>query len=430
MALQSIIDRRLAGKNKSIGNRERFLRRHKEQIREAVKRAIDGRGIRDIERGEDIHIPRRDLGEPVFGHGSGGVREVVHPGNKDFVRGDRIERPKGGGGPGGGKGQASDQGEGEDDFVFALSKEEFMQVFFEDLALPHLVRTQLAEVPEWKYHRAGFSSDGTPNNLHVVRSMRGALSRRIALGAASRRELAQLEQRLAECRHAVQAGDAVLEAEIRELQARIEALRARVGRIPYLDPIDLRYRSRIKVPVPTSKAVMFCLMDVSGSMDEGRKELSKRFFILLYLFLTRHYEKIDLVFIRHHTQAAEVDEENFFHARETGGTVVSSALVLMEEIIKARYSPSEWNIYGAQASDGDNWHHDSGRCRELLNDKLLPLVRYFAYVQVAEEEQNLWEEYSQLLDTQRHFAMRKATEASMIYPVFRDLFRKEGAKAA
>ena len=430
MALQSIIDRRLAGKNKSIGNRERFLRRHKEQIREAVKRAIDGRGIRDIERGEDIHIPKRDISEPVFGHGQGGMREVVHPGNKDFVTGDRIARPKGGGGQGSGKGQASDQGEGEDDFVFALSKEEFMQVFFEDLALPHLVRTQLAEVPEWKSQRAGFSSDGTPNNLHVVRSMRGALSRRIALGAASRRELAELEQHLAECRRTLQPGDALVEAEIKDLVARIEALRVRVGRIPYLDPIDLRYRSRIRVPVPTSKAVMFCLMDVSGSMDEGRKELSKRFFILLYLFLTRHYEKIELVFIRHHTQAAEVDEENFFHARETGGTVVSSALILMEEIIKARYSPTEWNIYGAQASDGDNWHHDSGRCRELLNDKLLPLCRYFAYVQVADEEQNLWEEYSQLLEPNRHFAMRKATEPSMIYPVFRDLFKKEGAKAA
>ena len=428
--MQHIVDRRLAGKNKSIGNRERFLRRHKEQIREAVKRAIDGRGIRDIERGEDIHIPKRDISEPVFGHGQGGVREVVHPGNKDFVTGDRIARPKGGGGQGSGKGQASDQGEGEDDFVFALSKEEFMQVFFEDLALPHLVRTQLAEVPEWKSQRAGFSSDGTPNNLHVVRSMRGALSRRIALGAASRRELAELEQHLAECRRTLQPGDALVEAEIKDLVARIEALRVRVGRIPYLDPIDLRYRSRIRVPVPTSKAVMFCLMDVSGSMDEGRKDLSKRFFILLYLFLTRHYEKIELVFIRHHTQAAEVDEENFFHARETGGTVVSSALILMEEIIKARYSPTEWNIYGAQASDGDNWHHDSGRCRELLNDKLLPLCRYFAYVQVADEEQNLWEEYSQLLDVNRHFAMRKATEPSMIYPVFRDLFKKEGAKAA
>ncbi len=427
--MQHIVDRRLAGKNKSIGNRERFLRRHKEQIREAVKRAIDGRGIRDIERGEDIHIPRRDISEPVFGHGPGGVRETVHPGNKDYVSGDRIERPKGGG-QGSGKGQASDSGDGEDDFVFALSKEEFLQVFFEDLALPHLVRTQLAEVPEWKSQRAGFSSDGTPNNLHVVRSMRGALSRRIALGAGSRRELAALEERLAECRVAQQPGDAVMEAEIKDLGARIDALRLRIGRIPYLDPIDLRYRSRIRVPVPTSKAVMFCLMDVSGSMDEGRKELSKRFFILLYLFLTRHYEKIELVFIRHHTQAQEVDEENFFHARETGGTVVSSALVLMEEIIKARYSPSEWNIYGAQASDGDNWHHDSGHCRELLNDKLLPLCRYFAYVQVADEEQNLWEEYARLLEANRHFAMRKATEASMIYPVFRDLFKKEGAKAA
>jgi uncharacterized protein len=428
--MQQIIDRRLAGKNKSIGNRERFLRRHKEQIREAVKRAIDGRSISDVERGEDIHIPKKDLSEPVFGHGQGGVREVVHPGNKEYVQGDRIERPKGGGGQGSGKGQASDQGEGEDDFVFALSKEEFMQVFFEDLALPHLLRNQLAEVPEYKTHRAGYSSDGTPNNLHVVRSMRGALGRRIALGTKPRRELHELEEELLLCQRALRPGDAAAEAHIKALIEQISALRLRVERIPFLDPIDLRFRSRVRVPVPTSKAVMFCLMDVSGSMDEGRKELSKRFFILLYLFLTRHYEKIDLVFIRHHTQAQEVDEENFFHARETGGTVVSSALVLMEEIIRARYPSGEWNIYGAQASDGDNWHHDSGRCREFLADKLLPLVRYFAYVQVAEEEQNLWDEYTQLLETHKHFAMRKATEASQIYPVFRDLFKKEGAKAA
>ena len=429
--MQQIIDRRLAGKNKSIGNRERFLRRHKDQIREAVKRAIDGRSISDVERGEDIHIPKKDLSEPVFGHGQGGVREVVHPGNKEYIQGDRIERPKGGqGGPGSGKGQASDQGEGDDDFVFALSKEEFMQVFFEDLALPHLIRTQLAEMPEWKSHRAGYSSDGTPNNLHVVRSMRGALGRRIALGNGPRRELRELEEELAQAQALLQPGDAVAEAAIKLLVEQVQQLRTRVERIPYLDPIDLRYRSRVRVPVPSSKAVMFCLMDVSGSMDEGRKELSKRFFILLYMFLTRHYEKIELVFIRHHTQAAEVDEQNFFHARETGGTVVSSALVLMEEIIRARYSPSEWNIYGAQASDGDNWHHDSGRCRELLNDKLLPLVRYFAYVQVAEEEQNLWQEYTQLQGVHKHFAMRKATEPSQIYPVFRDLFKKEGAKAA
>ncbi|WP_162911000.1 YeaH/YhbH family protein [Azohydromonas sediminis] len=425
MALQSIIDRRLAGKNKSIGNRERFLRRYKDKIREAVRRAVDGRGIRDMERAEDISIPKKDLSEPVFHHGPGGVREIVHPGNREYLKGDRIERPKGGGGGGSGKGQASDSGEGEDDFVFTLSKEEFMQVFFEDLALPHLVRTQLAETPEWKYHRAGFTSDGTPNNLHVVRSMRGAIGRRIAIGSGSRRELREMEARLAELQRFPDGRD----EEIAALKVEIEALRRRLERIPYLDPIDLRYRSRVRVPVPTSKAVMFCLMDVSGSMDEARKDLAKRFFILLYLFLTKHYEKIDIVFIRHHTQAQEVDEQNFFHATETGGTVVSSALVLMEEIIRSRYSPSEWNIYGAQASDGDNWHHDSGRCRELLAQKILPLCRYYAYVQVAEEEQNLWEEYTQLLATHPHFAMRKATDASQIYPVFRDLFKKEQAAA-
>jgi hypothetical protein len=170
-------------------------------------------------------------------------------------------------------------------------------------------------------------------------------------------------------------------------------------------------------------------MDVSGSMDEARKDMSKRFFMLLYLFLTRHYEKIELVFIRHHTQAAEVTEDEFFHATETGGTVVSSALTLMHEIVRARYPSGEWNIYGAQASDGDNWHHDSGRCRELLSEQILPLVRYYAYVQVAEAEQNLWEEYTQLLESYRNFAMRKVSDAVEIYPVFRELFKKEGAPA-
>ena len=424
--MQLIIDRRLAGKNKSIGNRERFLRRHKEQIREAVKRAVDGRGIRDMAQGEDVHIPKRDITEPVFRHGTGGRRDTVHPGNQDYVRGDRIERPKGGGGSGGG-GKASDSGEGDDDFVFHLSKEEFMQVFFDDLALPNLARTTLADTPEFKTHRAGYSSDGTPNNLHVVRSMRGAIGRRIAVGSEARRALRELEEQLALLKRHPDPNPH--SRELLSLQREIDALRARLARIPYLDPIDLRYRSRVRIPVPTSKAVMFCLMDVSGSMDESRKELSKRFFILLYLFLTRHYEKIEIVFIRHHTQAQEVDEQNFFHATETGGTVVSSALVLMEEIAKARFPTSEWNIYGAQASDGDNWHHDSGRCRQLLAERILPLCRYFAYVQVAEEEQNLWEEYAQLAEQAKVFAMRKVTEASQIYPVFRDLFKKEGVPA-
>ena len=174
---------------------------------------------------------------------------------------------------------------------------------------------------------------------------------------------------------------------------------------------------------------MFCLMDVSGSMDEARKDLAKRFFILLYLFLSRHYQQTDVIFIRHHTQAAEVTEDEFFHATESGGTVVSSALTLMHEIIRERYMGQEWNIYGAQASDGDNWQQDSSKCRELLDDKLLPLCRYFAYVQVADEDQNLWEEYTRVRDANPHFAMQKIVTPAQIFPVFRDLFKKSTTPA-
>lgn len=424
--LQQIIDRRLSGKNKSIGNRERFLRRYRGQIQEAVRKAVSGRNIRDLAQGEDVTLPRRDVSEPAFGHAPGGNREYVHPGNQEYLKGDRIKRPPGQSGGGSGSGEAGDGGEGEDDFVFRLTREEFMHAFFEDLALPHLIRTQIAEVPEWKSHRAGFTSDGSPTNLHVVRSMRGALARRIALGGEPRKELRRLEAHLLALRAHPHTVPSLVQKEIEETEAQIEELRRTARHVPYIDPIDLRYRNRVKTPVPSAKAVMFCLMDVSGSMDESRKDMSKRFFMLLYLFLTRHYEKIDLVFLRHHTQAEEVSEDEFFHATETGGTVVSSALVLMDEIIRARYPSGEWNIYGAQASDGDNWHQDSGRCRQLLDEKILPMVRYYAYVQVAQAEQNLWQEYTQLQGMRPNFAMRKVADAQDIYPVFRELFKKEG----
>jgi uncharacterized sporulation protein YeaH/YhbH (DUF444 family) len=419
--LHQVIDRRLSGKNKSIGNRERFLRRYREQIKEAVRKAVGDRGIRDIEDGADITLPKRDVSEPTFGHAPGGSRELVHPGNQEYIRGDRIQRPQGGGAGGSGGQGASQDGQGEDDFVFRISREEFMNYFFDDLALPRMIRTQLlADVPEWKYRRAGYVSEGNPTSLHIVRSMRTGLARRIAMGGDARVELKRAEEQLQE----KEKDGTVTPSELELLRKEVAELRQRVKRVPFLDPFDLRYRNRVREPMPTSKAVMFCLMDVSGSMDESRKDLAKRFFILLYLFLSRHYEKTEVVFIRHHTQAAEVTEDEFFHATESGGTVVSSALTMMNDIIRARYMGSEWNIYGAQASDGDNWQQDSSKCRELLDHKILPLVRYYAYVQVADEDQNLWEEYTRVRDANPHFAMQKICTPSQIFPVFRDLFKK------
>ncbi|MGO9443898.1 MAG: YeaH/YhbH family protein [Thiobacillaceae bacterium] len=420
--MSQLVDRRLSGKNRSAVNRQRFLRRFTGQIRKAVAEAVSGRKIADLERGEKISIPSKDLSEPVFHHGPGGRRNVVHSGNKEFTRGDRVDRPEGGGDGGGS--DATRDGEGMDDFVFELSKEEFMDFVFQDLALPDMVKKQLAMVPEVKKTRAGFVSQGNPSNLHVVRSMKQAIGRRLSLAAGPREALREAEQALEEL---VARG---LEAspEALELREEIEELKARIAAVPFIDTWDLRYASRVDQPQPSSQAVMFCLMDVSGSMDENRKNIAKRFFMLLYLFLTRSYERIDLVFIRHHTVAKEVDEEDFFSSRESGGTVVSSALELMKDIVLERYPSSNWNIYAAQASDGDNWEDDSPRCRELLIHSVLPLAQYFAYVEIeTREPQSLWNEYEKVKASSQRFAMQRILTLEDIYPVFRELFRKKVA---
>jgi hypothetical protein len=326
------------------------------------------------------------------------------------------------GGETGGRGGASDGGEMEDDFVFHISREEFLNIFFDDLALPNLVKTQLTRINEHKLVRAGYTQSGIPSNLNVVRSMRGALGRRTALSAPYRQRLREAEAELEELLRRLDADH----PEVVELREEIQRLRIRIEAIPFIDSFDLRFNNRLRQPKPTTQAVMFCLMDVSGSMDEEKKQIAKRFFLLLYLFLQRTYEHIDVVFIRHHTVAKEVSEEDFFHSRESGGTVVSSALRLMQEIVRERYATGAWNIYGAQASDGDNWENDSPTCRDLLIGSIMPLVQYFAYIEItAGEAQNLWREYLQVKVHSKNFAMQRIESLTDIYPVFRELFKKK-----
>lgn len=414
-----IIDRRQQGKQKSAVNRQRFLKRFRKHIKKAVTDAVNKRSITDMERGEEISIPRKDVSEPIFRQGKGGKQRRVLPGNKEFIRGDRIDRPSGGSGGGGGK--ASNQGEGMDEFVFELNQQEFLDFMFEDLELPNLVRKQLKDSDSYKLVKGGYTRDGIPARLNVVQSLRGAKARRIALGGAIKREIKALEQELGAL------GDDSDSAERRELTEKLERARRRMNQIPFLDDFDLRYNNMIQQPTPTTSAVMFCVMDVSGSMTQDIKDLAKRFFVLLHLFLKRHYEKTEVVFIRHHTKADEVDEENFFYSRETGGTVVSTALELMNTIIRERYPTDSWNIYAAQASDGENWQDDSPKCRDLLVKSLLPLVQYFAYVEISSgKEQELWQTYSEIVDTfPDRFAMRNVSEPADIFPVFRDLFERK-----
>ncbi|CUR46584.1 YeaH/YhbH family protein [Alloalcanivorax xenomutans] len=419
-----IIDRRLNGKHKSAVNRQRFLQRYRRHIREAVNDAVGKRSIKEMEQGERIVIPRKDISEPIFHHGPGGQRNIVHPGNREFQQGDRIKRPSGGGGQGSGSGQASDSGEGEDDFAFEIDPQEFLNFLFEDLALPNLVKRHLEGTRTFQIRHGGIVSHGIPAKINIVRSMRQASMRRRALTAASRRKLRELEEE----REALLQQDQSpqRQARLAELDEHIERLRRRIDRIPFIDTVDLRYNHHIKVPVPVSRAVMFCIMDVSGSMNQDMKDLAKRFFLLLYLFLQRNYQHTEVVFIRHHTSAKEVDEEEFFYSRETGGTIVSSALKLTRDIIKERYPVEEWNIYGAQASDGDNWNDDSPGCAELLEKELLPRMQHFSYVEVMPRaHQALWDQYEGIMD--RHpdvFSMAQIDDPADIYPVFRQLFHK------
>ncbi|EPU1007027.1 YeaH/YhbH family protein [Vibrio cholerae] len=423
--MAQFIDRRLNGKNKSTVNRQRFLRRYKEQIKESVADAVNRRSITNTESGEDVSIPTRDIKEPMFHQGKGGVRERVHPGNDQFIRGDKIDRPKGGQGSGGSsEGEASADGEGSDDFVFQISKDEYLDILFEDLALPNLKKNQVNKITEWKTHRAGFQTSGVPSNISVVRSLQQSLARRTAMTAGKRRLMSELEEEL----ERIQRSEPPQIMEEMRIKQEIEELRNKIDSVPFIDTFDLRFKNYEKRPIPSSQAVMFCLMDVSGSMDQATKDIAKRFYVLLYLFLTRTYENVEVVFIRHHTQAKEVNEHDFFYSQETGGTIVSSALKLMHEIIESRYPLGEWNIYGAQASDGDNWADDSPRCKELLSNKLLPYCQYYAYIEITRRShQTLWHEYEKLQASFDNFAMKNIRSVEDIFPVFRELFQKENA---
>lgn len=424
-----IVDRRLNPKAKSLGNRQRFMRRAKAEIRAAVRDALKKRKVSEVEASERITIPSKGLREPSFSLGQGsGTRDAVLPGNQDFAVGDVIPKPQSGGGGGD---KASADGWGEDEFVFTLTKEEFLDLFFEDLKLPNLVKANLKSLRTSRPARAGLQSDGPPAKLNRLRTMRNSLARRIALNRPSAASIERLEAELERA-----------EAEAEPDEARIEALRARLARllhlrktVAYVDPLDLRYNRYDRVPKPTTQAVMFCLMDVSASMTEPLKDLAKRFFMLLHVFLTRHYREVDVVFIRHTTEAQEVDEETFFTGTETGGTVISTALEEMQRVIDARYPVSEWNIYAAQASDGHNVSEDMPRCIELLEKRLMPECQYFAYIEVVAPGARfggnsvVWTGYQSMAGRHANFAMRQVSDPESIYPVFRDLFAGAQANA-
>jgi uncharacterized protein len=379
----AIIDRRKSGKNKSVDNRKRLIDRLKPAIKQKIDESLGEGSITDATEGKKIKIPKRNLQEPSFefDHKKGKGKRVL-TGNKEMNKGDKIDSGKSGEGESGTGG--SDSGEGEDEFEFTLSKAEFLELMFSDMALPDFVKESMKDTIQYKLQRSGYAKEGTPPRLALVRTLKQALARRIATGSER-----------------------------------------------FIDDVDLRYKHFVRKPLPIRHAVIFMMMDVSGSMGMEEKLLAKKFFLLFYLFLEKEYKKVDIIFIRHTQEAKEVGEHEFFYGRETGGTIVSSGLNLINEIIEDRIDSSTSNVYVAQASDGDNFESD-GECVGAL-EKLLDKIQYLAYVQTEDRRRretkakynmkDLWDTYDKV--DSKKLNKGRLMSPSDVYPVLRNLFKKE-----
>jgi uncharacterized sporulation protein YeaH/YhbH (DUF444 family) len=420
----TIIDRRKNPGGKSSDNRQKFIKRTKDEIRRSIHESLGDRSIEGSGKSQDIKIARKGISEPQFNHNpQSGSRDIVLPGNEDFVEGDQLEKPKGGGGQGGGEGEASNEGIGEDEFGFVLSNDEFVNILFEDLELPHMISKENKSVERFELTRSGYTNDGNPSQMNLEKSMVNSIGRKIALKSPKLRKIKELEAELETCKD---------EERRVEIEEEIRKLRIRANAVSFVDPVDLRFNNFSKKPAPISQAVVFFVMDVSASMTQEHKDLAKRFFMLLNLFVSRKYKRVDCIFIKHHIQATECSEDEFFNNRENGGTIVSSAFKLAKQIIDDRYSPNEWNIYLSQASDGDNWDNDNEELLDILSKDILPITQYFSYIQVGQKRHgyynsgNLLQEYEKLLATNKNIVTKHIEQQSDIYPVFREIFKTKG----
>jgi uncharacterized protein len=417
--VSNIIDRRLNSRGKSISNRQRFLKRVEGQIKKALPDIISQESIKENTSGGTVKVPVKGIDEPSFSHDpETGNKHIVRPGNDKFSEGDRVPKPRGGGKGSGSGGPGSNSPEvTEDDFVVILSREEFLRFFFDDLELPNMVKKYMENTTTFENRRAGFTKYSVPSRLNIRSTYQQSLARRVSLQGVYKKKLETLEQQL---------NASIDPVEIEMLQKEIERMSKLAKTVPFFEEVDLRYNHFETVPLPTTSAVMFCIMDVSASMGYHEKDIAKRFFTLLYIFLTKQYENVEIVFIRHHTIAKEVDENEFFNSKESGGTVVAPSLSLMQKIINERYSTGQWNIYGCQASDGDVWSDsDAEECAKIMKSGLLPMVQYMAYLEISNRSKSssLWKVYHKVAD-ENHFSVRKIYEVNEIWPVFRGLFKK------
>ncbi len=358
------------GKDRSAEDR----RRHRELVEESIKKNIGSiiaeESIIGQNRDKKIKIPIKSIKEYQFIYG----KNVPGTGSGDGSekRGDKVGEDKMGG-KGDGKGKAGNQ-EGEDIYETEVTIDELIKYLFEDLNLPDIDKKKLAELESIRsFKRVGFQRKGIPPRLAKKRSVVEKIKRKQGYA----RNMREMEDDTFD-------SDLYIERNteneiIGDEDSNFDTSSKR--RFPFMED-DLRYRRVREDRKKDFNAVVICIMDVSGSMDQTKKYMARSFYFLLYQFIRLKYANVEVAFVAHTTTAKEVNENEFFHKGESGGTYISSGYEKALEIIEQRYNPASWNIYAFHCSDGDNWSEDNDKAIESAN-RLCEVCNLFGYGEIV-----------------------------------------------
>lgn len=387
----SIFKEHKTSADRSATDRRRHKQKIEKAIREGVHNIIADESIIGQDGKKKIKIPVRGIKEYRFVYGDNSKNKRVGSAQgKNIKRGQQIGKSQ----------QQQQQGQGEkagnekgvEYYDVEITLEELAAYLFDSLELPDLERKHIQKIFEKKMQRHGYRSDGIRPRLDKKQTIKKKLKRK----AAARRVGSYNE--------------------------------GEEERFPFHND-DLRYRHIKPVMKTTSSAVIFFMMDISGSMGKEKKYLARSFFFLLYQFIRHRYENVEIVFIAHDTQSYEVNEEQFFTRGQGGGTIVSVALENVLEIIQKRFHPDSWNIYSFHCSDGDNWPSDMEKSVKL-STQLKDLSQLYSYCQIVPEDDRIrWSRddestlagaYSHLEDSS--FKIVKIHSQNDIWPAFKRLF--------
>jgi len=359
--------------------------RHMEKVREAIKNnlpdLISEESIIMSNGRKVIKIPIRSLEEYKIRYNYGKMKHVGQ-GQGNSKVGDIVARDsQGAQGPG--KGKEAGNLPGKDYYEAEVSLEEVQNLLFSELELPNLEQKEMSNIITEKIEFNDIRKKGLMGNIDKKRTILSAMKR--------------------------------------------NALRGKAQIMPITEE-DLRFKTWNEVIKPESNAVVLAMMDTSGSMGNFEKYCARTFFFWMTRFLRTKYEKVEIEFIAHSTEAKIVTEEEFFTKGESGGTICSSAYLKALELIKLKYSPSRYNIYPVHFSDGENMSSDNEKCLKLVNE-LMKVSQMFGYGEV-----NALNRYSTLMNTYkkiknpkfRHYVIRQKSD---VYEALKSMFQKQEANA-